>query len=52
MAKYTKEAVDFYSIHSKEEVAEIDRRILEQQKKYNAKLRDAMIKVEDFPMTD
>ena len=45
-------AVDFFSIHSKEEVAEIDKRIIAQQKKYDAKLREAMIKAKDFPMTD
>ena len=47
-----KSTVDFFSIHSKEEVAKIDRRIMAQQKEHDAKLMDAMRKVEDFPMTD
>ena len=46
------ESVDFFSVHSREEVAEIDRRIMAQQKEHDAKLRDAMRKVKDFPMTD
>ena len=44
--------VDFFSIHSREEVAEIDKRIEREQKKYDAELRDRMMKAEDFPMTD
>lgn len=43
---------DFYSVFSREQVEEIDKRIEESQRLYNAKLRDAMRKVEDFPMTD
>lgn len=44
--------VDFYSVHSREEVAEIDERIEKQQKECDAKLRDMMMKAKDFPMTD
>ena len=43
---------DFNSVFSREQVEEIDKRIEKSQKLYNAKLRDAMRKVEDFPMTD
>ena len=43
---------DFNSVFSREQVEEIDKRIEESQRLYNAKLRDAMRKVEDFPMTD
>lgn len=43
---------DFYSVFSREQVEEIDKRIEESQRLYNAKLRDAIQKVEDFPMTD
>lgn len=44
--------VDFFSVHSREEVAEIDERIEKKQRKYNAELRDKMMKAKDFPMTD
>ena len=47
-----KDAVDFFSVYSREKVAEIDRRIMLQQKEHDAKLRDAMSKARDFPMTD
>lgn len=47
-----KETVDFFSIHSREEVAKIDKRIEKKQKEYDTKLRDKMMKVKDFPMTD
>ena len=47
-----KDVVDFFSVYSREEVAEIDRRIMAQQKKYDAELRDKMRKVKDFEMTD
>ena len=47
-----KKTVDFFSIHSREDVAEIDKRIEKKQKEYDAKLRDKMMKVKDFPMTD
>ena len=43
---------DFNSVFSREQVEKIDKRIEESQRLYNAKLRDAMRKVEDFPMTD
>lgn len=48
----TNEVVDFFSVHSREEVAEIDKRIAREQKEYVAKLRDRMMKTRDFPMTD
>jgi len=47
-----KDAVDFFSVHSREKVEEIDKRIMERQKRHDAKLRDAMRKAKDFPMTD
>ena len=47
-----KDDMDFFSVHSREEVAEIDRRIMAKQKEHDAKLMDAMRKVEDFQMTD
>jgi very-short-patch-repair endonuclease len=47
-----KKVVDFFSVHNREEVAEIDKRIGKQQKEYDAKLRDRMMKAKDFPMTD
>lgn len=44
--------VDFYAIHSKEEIEEVDKRIMDKQKEYDAKLLDANIKAsKDFPMT-
>ena len=43
---------DFYSVFSKEQVEEIDKRIEESQRLYNAKLMDAIRKAKDFPMTD
>ena len=43
---------DFNSVFSREQVEEIDRRIEESQRLYNSKLMDAMLKVEDFPMTN
>lgn len=46
------EAVDFFSVHSKEEVSEIDKRIERKQKEYDAKLRDRMMNARDFQMTD
>ena len=46
------EAVDFFSVYSREEVAEIDKRIVREQREYIAKLRDKMMKAKDFPMTD
>lgn len=46
------DTVDFFSVHSREEVAEIDKRIEKKQKEYDAKLRDKMMKAKDFPMTD
>ena len=44
--------IDFFSVYSEEEVAEIDKRIEMKQKEYDAKLRDKMMKAKDFPMTD
>lgn len=54
LEKYVKDkdAVDFFSVHSKDEVDEIDRRIEKKQKEYDAELRDRMMKTKDFPMTD
>ena len=46
------EAVDFFSVHSREEVEEIDKRIERKQKEYDVILRDRMMKAKDFPMTD
>ena len=46
------EIIDFFSVHSREEVAEIDKRIEKSQREYDAKLRDKMMKAKDFPMTD
>ena len=43
---------DFYSVFTREQVEAIDKRIEESQRLYNAKLRDAMRKAGDFPMTD
>ena len=48
----TIESVDFFSVYSREKVAEIDKRIEKKQKEYDAKLRDKMMKVKDFPITD
>lgn len=45
-------SVDFFSVHSREEVEKIDKCIEEKQKKHIAKLRDAMLKIKNFPMTD
>ena len=47
-----KDAIDFFSVYSREEVAEIDSRINELQKRYDAQLRDKIMKAKDFPMTD
>ena len=46
------ESVDFFSVYSREDVLEIDKRIEKKQKEYDAKLRDIMMKAKDFPMTD
>lgn len=46
------ETIDFFSVHSREEVAEIDKRIEKSQKEYDVKLKDKMMKAKDFPMTD
>lgn len=51
-SKKQKETVDFFSVHSREEVTEIDKRIEKKQKEYYAELRDKMMKAKDFPMTD
>lgn len=45
-------SVDFFSVHSREEIAKIDKRIERKQKKYDAKLRDRMMKAKDFPMNN
>ena len=46
------EPIDFFSVYSRKEVAEIDKRIVKKQNEYIAKLRDRMMKEKDFPMTD
>ena len=46
------EPVDFFSVHSREEVAEIDKRIERKQKEYDTELMYRMMKALDFPMTD
>jgi hypothetical protein len=46
------ETIDFFSVHSREEVAEIDKRIERKQKEYDAELRDRIMKAKDFLMTD
>ena len=43
---------DFNSVFSREQIEEIDKRIEKQQRLHNAKLKDAMRKVDDFPMTE
>ena len=46
------EPVDFFSVYSREDVTEIDKRIERKQKEYDAELMDKMMKAKDFPMTD
>ncbi len=46
------ESVDFFSVYSREEVAEIDKRIVRKQREFIAKLRDKIMKAKDLPMTD
>lgn len=43
---------DFNSVFSREQIEEIDKRIEKSQRLHDAKLRDTMRKVKDFPMTD
>ncbi len=45
------EVRDFYSVYTPEQVREIDDRIMEAQRKYNAQLQNAMRKAKDFVMT-
>jgi len=45
------EVRDFYSVYSREKVHEIDERIVEAQREYNARLQKAMRKAKDFVMT-
>lgn len=45
------EVRDFYSVYTPEQVREIDDRIMEAQRKYNARLQNAMRKAKDFVMT-
>lgn len=45
------EVRDFYSVYTLEQVREIDDRIMEAQRKYNARLQNAMRKAKDFVMT-
>ena len=42
---------DFYSVYSREQVREIDERIVEAQREYNARLQKAMRNAKDFVMT-
>lgn len=45
------EVRDFYSVYSREQVREIDERIVEAQREYNARLQKAMRNAKDFVMT-
>ena len=45
------EVRDFYSVYSREKVHEIDERIVEAQREYNARLQKAMRNAKDFVMT-
>ena len=45
------EVRDFYSVYTPEQVREIDDRIMEAQRKYNARLQNAMRRAKDFVMT-
>ena len=42
------EVRDFYSVYSREQVREIDERIMKAQEEYNAQLRQAMATAKDF----
>ena len=42
------EVRDFYSVYSREQVREIDERIMKAQEEYNARLRQAMATAKDF----
>lgn len=42
------EVRDFYSVYSREEVREIDERILKVQKEYDAQMRQAIATAKDF----
>lgn len=42
------EVRDFYSIYSRDEVREIDARILKAQNEYDARMRQAMATAKDF----
>lgn len=44
--------VDFYAIYSKEEIEEVDKRIIATEKEYEAKMLDANMKAKDIPMTN
>jgi hypothetical protein len=39
---------DFYSVYSREEVREIDERIMKAQKEYDARMRQAIATAKDF----
>ena len=45
------EVRDFYSVYTREQVREIDERIMEAQREYNARLQKAMRNAKDFVMT-
>ena len=45
------EVRDLYSVYTREQVREIDERIMEAQREYNARLQKAMRNAKDFVMT-
>ena len=42
----------FNEVYSQEQIDEIDNKIREAQRKYNAKLYDNLLKAKDFPMNN
>ena len=42
----------FHEVYSQEEIDEVDKRILEAQRKHDAELYDALLKAKDFPMNN
>ena len=42
----------FNEVYSQEEIDKVDKKILEAQHQYDARLRDAFHKVKDFPMNN
>lgn len=45
------EARDFYSVYTREQVREVDERIMKAQREYNARIQKAMREAKDFVMT-